>query len=77
MYLDGKEITKSTKNVNATISQGFIIGVIMGVGGIIVSLFINVSSLYLVLFGFSVPFLTVETFRLFFKIEDRYRRIEA
>lgn len=77
MYLDGKEITKSTKNVNATISQGFIIGVIMGVGGIIVSLFTNVSSLYLVLFGFSVPFLTVETFKLFFKIEDRYRRIEA
>lgn len=77
MYLDGKEITQTTKNVNQTLSQGFIIASIMGIGGVLVSMFVSIPSLYLVLFGFSVPYVAVETFRLFFRIEDRYRRIEA
>ena len=77
MYLDGKEVTQTTKNVSQTLSQGFIIAALMGVGGIIVSLFVSIPSIYLVLFGFSVPYVAVETFRLFYKIEDRYRRIEA
>lgn len=77
MYLDGKEVTQTTKNVTQTLSQGFIIASIMGVGAILISLFVNIPALYLVLFGFSVPYIAIETFRLFFKIEDRYRRIEA
>lgn len=77
MYLDGKEVTQATKNVSQTLSQGFIIAAIMGVGGVVVSMIFGIPSLYLVLFGFSVPYIAVEVFRLFFKIEDRYRRIEA
>lgn len=77
MYLDGKEVTQTTKNINQTLSQGFIIAALMGVGGVIVSLMVSIPSLYLVLFGFSVPYISVEVFRLFFRIEDRYRRIEA
>jgi len=77
MYLDGKEVTQNTKNVNTTLSQGFIIAALMGVGAIVVSLFVDIPSIYLVLFGFSVPYIAIEVFRLFFKIEDRYRRIEA
>ena len=77
MYLDGKEVTQTTKNVNQTLSQGFIIAAIAGIGGVLISMFVGVSSLYLVLFGFSVPYAAIEIFRLFFKLEDRYRRIEA
>lgn len=77
MYLDGKEVTQTTKNVNQTLSQGFIIAAITGIGGVLISMFVSIPSLYLVLFGFSVPYVSVEIFRLFFKLEDRYRRIEA
>ena len=77
MYLDGKEVTQSTKNVNQTLSQGFIIAALTGIGGVIISMFVGISSLYMVLFGFSIPYCAIEIFRLFFKLEDRYRRIEA
>ena len=77
MYLDGKEVTQTTNNVNQTLSQGFIIAAFAGIGGVIVSMFAGIPSLYLVLFGFSVPYVAIEIFRLFFKLEDRYRRIEA
>jgi len=77
MYLDGKEVTQNTRNVNTTLSQGFVIAALMGIGAIVVSLFVNIPAIYLVLFGFSVPYISVEVFRLFYKIEDRYRRIEA
>lgn len=77
MYLDGKEVTQTNKNVASTLSQGFIVAALMGVGAIIVSLFVNIPAIYLVLFGFSVPYVSIELFRLFYKVEERYRRIEA
>ena len=77
MYLDGKEITSSNKNINSSISVGFLIAVLVGVGCIIVSLFFSIPSIYLVLFGFGVPYVVIEIFRLFFRLEKRYRNIEA
>lgn len=77
MYLDGKEVTKSTRNVNATLSQGFIIASIMGIGSLLVAFLVNLPAIYIVLYGFSIPYVVVELFLLFHKLEDRYRRIEA
>ena len=77
MYLDGKEVTKSTRNVTATLSKGFIIASVMGIGALIVSFIVNLPAIYIVLYGFSVPYVAVEMFLLFYKLEDRYRRIEA
>lgn len=77
MYLDGKEVTKSTRNVTATLSKGFIIASIMGIGALLISFVMNLPAIYIVLYGFSVPYVVVEMFLLFHKLEDRYRRIEA
>lgn len=77
IYLDGGELTASTKNVNSSISIGFMIGTLMGIGCIALSFFVSIPSMYLALFGFGVPFAFYEVFKLFFKIENRYRRIEA
>ena len=77
MYLDGKEITNSNKNITASISLGFVIAILMGVGSIAVSFFLSLPSMYVVLFGFGVPFACIEVFRLFFKLEKKYRAIEA
>lgn len=77
MFLDGKEITTSNRNINSSISLGFVIAVLMGVGCIAVSMFVSVPSIYLVLFGFGIPYMICEIFRLFFRLETRYRKIEA
>ncbi len=77
MFLDGKEITSSNRNINSSISIGFLIAVLMGVGCIVISLFVSIPSIYLVLFGFGVPYTVLELFRLFFRLEKRYRNIEA
>ena len=77
MFLDGKEITNSNGNVNASITIGFVIAVLMGIGAIAVSMFVSVPAIYIVLFGFGVPFMAIELFALFFKLEKRYRSIEA
>ena len=77
MYLDGKEVTQSNRNVNSTLSQGFVIASVMGIGAILVSMLIDIPAIYLVLYGFSVPYILIEVFKLFHKIEERYRRIEA
>ena len=77
MYLEGAEITTNTKNVNSSISVGFLIATIMGVGCIALSFFVSIPSMYLALFGFGIPFASYEIFRLFYKIEKRYGGIEA
>ena len=77
MFLDGKEITTTNGNVNASISIGFIIAVLMGIGAIVISLFVSVPAIYIVLFGFGVPYMSIELFMLFYKLEKRYRSIEA
>ena len=77
MYLDGKEITTSNKNITASISLGFVIAILMGVGSIVASLFLSLPSMYMVLFGFGIPFAFIEVFRLFFRLEKKYRAIEA
>ena len=77
MFLDGKEITNSNGNINASITIGFVIAVLMGIGAIAVSMFVSVPAIYIVLFGFGVPFMAIELFALFFKLEKRYRSIEA
>ncbi len=77
MFLDGKEITTTNSNVNASITLGFIIAVLMGIGSIVVSMFVSVPAIYIVLFGFGLPYMAVEVFRLFFRLEKRYRSIEA
>ena len=77
MFLDGKEITNSNGNINASITIGFVIAVLIGIGAIAVSMFVSVPAIYIVLFGFGVPFMAIELFALFFKLEKRYRSIEA
>ena len=77
MFLDGKEVTTTNGNVNASITIGFVIAVLMGIGAIAVSMFVSVPAIYIVLFGFGVPFMAIELFALFFKLEKRYRSIEA
>ncbi len=77
MFLDGKEITSSNRNINSSISGGFVIAVLMGVACIVVSLFVSVPAIFLVLFGFGIPYMILELFRLFFRLEKRYKKIEA
>ncbi len=77
MFLDNKEITTTNSNINASISIGFIIAVLMGIGAIVVSMFVSVPAIYIVLFGFGIPYMCIELFRLFYKLENRYRSIEA
>ncbi len=75
--LENGEVSSNNKNISASISIGFIISFIMGIGGIIISLFVNLPSMYLVLFGFGVPYAIIESFRLFFRLEKRYNNIEV
>ncbi len=77
MFLDGKEITNSNANVSTSITLGFVIAVILGIASIAVSMFVSLPAIYIVLFGFGVPYMAIEVFRLFFKLEKRYRSIEA
>ena len=77
MFLDGKEVTNTNANINTSISIGFLIAILMGIGAIVVSMFVSISAIYLVLYGFGVPYCLIEVFRLFFKLEKRYRSIEA
>ena len=75
-YLDDGEVTNTNKNINSSISIGFLIAVLMGIGSIIMSFFVSLPSMYLVLFGFGIPYMIIESFVLFFKLEKRYRSIE-
>ena len=77
IYLEGNEVTTSTKNINSSISIGFIIAVVMGILSIALSYFVSIPSMYLALFGFAIPFAIYEICRLFIKLESRYKRIEA
>lgn len=77
MYLDGKELTSTTKNMNTSLSIGFIIAALMGVGSIIISFLLSLPAIYIVLFGFSVPYMGISVFTLFFRVNKRYRNIEA
>ena len=77
MYLDGKEITGTTKNVNTSLSIGFIIAALMGVGSIVVAYLVSMPAIYIVLYGFAVPYIIIEVFGLFYKLEKRYTNIEA
>lgn len=77
MFLDNKEITSTNSNINTSISIGFIIAILMGIGAIAVSMFVSVPAIYIVLFGFGVPYMAIELFLLFYKLERRYRSIEA
>ncbi len=76
-YIENGELSSSTKNTSASIGIGFTISLVMGIAGIVLSLFVSVPSMYLVLFGFGVPFALIELFRLFYKLEQRYERIEV
>lgn len=76
-YLENGEVTSSNKNISSSISLGFMISFLMGIGGIFLSYFISIPSMYLVLFGFGVTLACVEVFRLFFHLEKNYSRIEV
>ncbi len=76
-YIENGELSSNTKNTTASIGIGFTISFIMGVAGIVLSLFVSVPSMYLVLYGFGVPFALIELFRLFHKLERKYERIEV
>lgn len=77
LYLENGEVSANNKNIASSISVGLIISILMGAGSIIVSYFIALPSMYLVLFGFGVPYAILEIFALFHKIEKRYRQIEV
>lgn len=76
-YLENGEVVSTTNNVSASIGIGFVIAFIMGLAGIVLSLFVSVPAVYLVLFGFGVPYAGVELYRLFYKLEKRYYAIEV
>ena len=75
-YLENGEVT-TNKNIASSLSIGFVISVLMGVGSIVVSFFVGVPAMYLVLFGFGVPYVLLETLFLFRKLEKRYAAIEV
>ena len=77
LYLDGAEVTNSNKNINSSISVGFIIAILMGVACIAISFFVSIPSMYLVLFGFGIPYAVYELIRLFYKLENKYKNIEV
>ncbi len=76
-YLENGEVANNNKNISSSIGIGFAISVLMGIGGILLSYFIGISSMYAVLFAFGVPFASIELFRLFFHLERRYNAIEV
>lgn len=75
--LENGEVESNNKNISASIGVGFGIAILMGVAAIILSLFVNISVMYMVLFAFGVPYAAIELFRLFFRLEKRYNRIEV
>ncbi len=76
-YLENGEVASNNKNTAASIGIGFIISFVMGIGGIVLSFFVSIPSMYMVLFGFGVPFAAIEMFRLFHHLEKRYEMIEV
>ena len=76
-YLENGEVTTNNKNISSSISIGFAIAVVMGVGGIVVSFLVSLPAIFLVLFGFGVPYCAIECIRLFFRLEKRYSAIEV
>lgn len=76
-YLENGEVTTSNKNITASIGIGFAIAFIMGLIGILLAFFVSIPALYLVLFGFGVPFAIIEVYRLFYHLEKRYNEIEV
>ena len=75
-YLENGEVSANNKNISSSIGIGFAISFLMGVGGIVLSVFAGLPVMYLVLFGFGVPFAGIELFLLFFRLEKRYDAIE-
>ena len=75
-FLEDGEVNSTNKNINSSISFGFLIAVLLGIGSIVISFFVSVPSMYLVLFGFGVPYMLIECFVLFFRLEKKYRSIE-
>ncbi len=76
-YLENGEVSANNKNISASISIGFVIAFLMGIGGILLSYFVSIPSMFLVLFGFGITFAAIEIFRLFFHLEKRYGTIEV
>ena len=77
LYLENGEVSSNNRNISASIGLGFAIAIVMGVGGIVVSYFVNIPAMYLVLFAFGIPFAAIESFRLFYRLEKRYNEIEV
>ncbi len=76
-HLENGEVASNNRNISASIGLGFAISFLMGIGGILLSFFIGISSMYAVLFSFGVPYALIEFFRLFFHLERRYNAIEV
>ncbi len=76
-YLENGEVSANNKNVSTSIGIGFGISFLMGIGGIVLSFFVSLPAMYIVLFAFGVPFASIETFKLFFRLEKRYSGIEV
>ena len=77
IYVGSKEMVGTNSNISASLSIGFIIATILGVSGIILSIFVSISASTLVLFAFSIPFCIIEVLRLFVGLEKKYQRIEV
>lgn len=77
IYVGSKEMVGTNSNISTSLGIGFVIATILGIAGIVLSIFVSVSASTLVLFGFSVPFCIIEVFRLFFGLEKKYQRIEV
>lgn len=76
-FLDNGEVASTNKNISSALTVGFVVAVLMGVGSIVVSFFVGVPAMYLVLFGFGLPYAALEMFALFHKLEKRYSAIEV
>lgn len=77
VYVGSKEMVGTNANISFSLGIGFIIATVLGIAAIVLSIFVSVPASTLTLFGFAVPFCAIEVFRLFFKLEKKYQRIEV
>ena len=77
IYVGSKEMVGTNANVSTSLGIGFITATLVGVASIVVSFIYSLPASTIVLFGFAVPFCAIEVFKLFYKLEQKYQRIEV
>ena len=76
-YLGTEEMTAANRNVITSMGLGIVISMVIGAGAIAMSFFLSLNYIYVVLFGFAVPYAIIEFCTLFINLEKKYHNIEA